>query len=191
MILRLAAFAAVLLIVWLTAGRCVVTALDSLHTTALTRRRPERLVFGSEHAFLNLADRMRLETDPRFDPVADPQGRVTVHSTDGGSFALGTAVRDSTDLQIEPSPEDSVWFETRVSAVSWPSLFDFNFMTGHSPSKKRNRYYRLIWTKPGGASLEMVWRYEQWFYDQLATDWSDDMTAAGTGLIRYRISGAL
>jgi len=37
-------------------------------------------------------------------------------------------------------------------------------MTGHSPSWKRHIYYQVIWTKPSGANLEMLWRYEQYFY---------------------------
>src|SRR5205823_14758117 len=41
---------------------------------------------------------------------------------------------------------------------------DLNFMTGHSPSWKRHLYYQLLWKKTSGAKLEMLWRYEQYFY---------------------------
>jgi hypothetical protein len=60
-------------------------------------------------------------------------------------------------------------------------------MTGHSPSWKRHRYYELIWKKRSGAQLQMVWRFEQYFY---STDgWTGgDMTREGsTGLIKAEI----
>ena len=66
-------------------------------------------------------------------------------------------------------------------------LFDFNFMTGHAPSWKRHRYHQLVWTKRSGAKLEMLWRYEQYFYP---TDgWAaGNMTREGnTGLIKAEI----
>ncbi len=70
-------------------------------------------------------------------------------------------------------------------------------MTGHSPSWKQHRYYQLIWKKPSGAKLEMLWRYEQYFYP--GDGWgSGFMTCQGfhayegdvhssTGLIRVDI----
>jgi hypothetical protein len=73
------------------------------------------------------------------------------------------------------------------SALSWPTPLDLNFMTGHSPSWKRHHYYQLTWKKPSGANLEMLWRYEQYFYP--GSGWgSGFMTREGsTGLIRVDI----
>ena len=61
-------------------------------------------------------------------------------------------------------------------------------MTGQSPSWKRHLYYRLIWKKQNGAKLEMIWRYEQYFYP--GDGWASGMmTREGvTGLIRVDIS---
>jgi hypothetical protein len=57
-----------------------------------------------------------------------------------------------------------------------------NFMTGHSPSWKRYRYYTLRWAKASGERLEARWRYEQWYYS--SDSWSGNMTGkALTGLV--------
>ena len=71
------------------------------------------------------------------------------------------------------------------SMLSWPTPLEINFMSGHSPSWKRHLYYRLVWEKSDGGRLEMVWRYEQYFYE----DWASGfMTRAGTtGLIHVDI----
>ena len=61
-------------------------------------------------------------------------------------------------------------------------------MTGQSPSWKRHIHYRLLWKKPSGAKLEMLWRYEQYFYPELGWG-SGFMTREGsTGLISVDIS---
>ncbi len=61
------------------------------------------------------------------------------------------------------------------------------FMTGHTTSWRRHRYYRLIWEKRSGAMLEILWRYEQWRYP--AFGWTGaDMTREGaTGLLSVNI----
>jgi hypothetical protein len=76
------------------------------------------------------------------------------------------------------------------SAIPWPNFFETNWMTGNSPKWKRNIYQRLSWKKPTGAKLEMIWRYEQFYYPQ--DRWTDAlMTRPGaTGLIRVEISNA-
>jgi hypothetical protein len=76
--------------------------------------------------------------------------------------------------------------------LSWPTPFEFNFMTGHSPSWKRHLYYRLLWKKPSGPALDMVWRYEQSFYGKQlfpGNGWNNGLgTHEGwTGLVRVDI----
>src|SRR5262249_34099515 len=89
-----------------------------------------------------------------------------------------------------PEPGDAVAFVAERSLLAWPTPLDLNFMTGHSPSWKRNVYYRLSWRKPSGATLDLVWRYQQWVYDG-AGGASPAMPEQGaTGLIRGRIAGA-
>ena len=105
-------------------------------------------------------------------------------------FVVQTGPRDRAgtrrnSLGVRPLPADRARFQIERSMLSWPTPLEINFMTGHSPSWKRHLYYRLIWEKPDGSRLEMVWRYEQYYYD----DWASGfMTRAGvTGLIRVDI----
>ena len=131
----------------------------------------------------------------RFD--ADTTGRVSLHA-EGKVFPLGQRVDDArrnggpsrralTTCRFTPDPGDTVTFRTAHSVIGWPTPLDLNFMTGKSPSWRRNTYYTLTWRKQNGATLEMTWRYEQWFYD----DWASPlMTSPGrTGLIRAAIAG--
>jgi hypothetical protein len=60
-------------------------------------------------------------------------------------------------------------------------------MTDHSPSWKRHTYYEIRWRKSSGANLQMLWRYEQFFYP--GNGWANEfMTREGsTGLVRVDI----
>jgi hypothetical protein len=111
-----------------------------------------------------------------FDKKVFPFGPVP--SASGGSGENLAAKR--------PKGDEAV-IAVRHSALAWPTLFDFNFMTGQSPSWKRHQYYDLTWTKQDGAKLEMVWSYEQYFYP--GQGWTSGlMTREGeTGLIRVDI----
>jgi hypothetical protein len=91
-----------------------------------------------------------------------------------------------------PPEGDDASIQVRRSILSWPTPFDFNFMTGHSPSWKRHLYYELRWKKNTGATLDMIWRYEQFFYGQQlipGNGWGNGfMTSEGsTGLIQVAI----
>lgn len=109
----------------------------------------------------------------------------------GKVFAFGpltsTAENTGDHLATAPPPGDQAFLVTRHSVLSWPTPFDFNFMTGQSPSWKRHVYYEIRWKKSSGANLDMLWRYEQFFYP--ANGWGNGfMTREGsTGLIRVEI----
>ena len=107
---------------------------------------------------------------------------------DGGKvFAFGPPRLGAENLATVPPAGDDAFIEIRRSILSWPTPFDLNFMTGQSPSWKRHLYYRLLWKKPSGAKLEMLWRYEQYFYP--GNGWASGfMTREGsTGLIQVVI----
>ncbi len=110
-----------------------------------------------------------------------PDGqRADIHTdADGGgrfvlaagniSFPLGltTVPPDAAgrpDIQVAPDDGDAVAFSTERSLLAWPTPLEINFITGHSPIGRRNVHVRLIWRKRSGATLTMVWRYEQGFY---------------------------
>ena len=90
-------------------------------------------------------------------------------------------------LVTAPPPGDQAFLATRHSVLSWPTPFDLNLMTGRSPSWKRNIYQEIRWKKSSGANLQMLWRYEQFFYP--GNGWTSGfMTREGsTGLIRVEV----
>jgi len=90
-------------------------------------------------------------------------------------------------LATAPPSSDQALVATRHSVLSWPTPFEMNLMTGQSPSWKRNTYYEIRWKKSSGANLQMLWRYEQFFYP--GNGWAGGfMTREGsTGLIRVEI----
>src|SRR5450432_2571480 len=108
----------------------------------------------------------------------DPAREFVVQS--GGDAIVLGRVEDSPGegrgTAVKPEPGDQARFRIERSMLSWPTPLEINFMSGHSPSWKRHLYYRLIWEKPAGGRLEMVWRYEQYYYDHWA---SGSMTRAG------------
>ena len=105
----------------------------------------------------------------------------------GKVFAFGPPRSEAENLAAVPPTNDDALIAFRRSFLSWPTLFDLNFMTGHSPSWKRHLYYQVRWHKQNGAKLEMLWRYEQYFYP--GDGWAGGfMTREGsTGLIRVNI----
>ena len=114
----------------------------------------------------------------------------------GKVFALGpltsTGENGGDFLAVAPQAGDEAFLVTRRSSLSWPTPFEFNHMTGHSPSWKRHMYYELRWKKPSGATLDMLWRYEQPFYGQQlvpGNGWGGGFSAheGSTGLIRLNI----
>jgi hypothetical protein len=131
---------------------------------------------------------------------ASPKISPSIGSTKDGQFALAVGgkvfpfgpVRSASEsggdrFATAPPAGDEAFIKIRRSALSWPTPFDFNFMTGQSPSWKRHVYYELGWKKPSGATLEMLWRYEQYLYP--ANGWgSGFMTREGsTGLVEVDI----
>lgn len=112
-------------------------------------------------------------------------------ASSGKVFAFGPLTSASESaverLATVPPSGDQALVATRHSVLSWPTPFDITLMTGQSPSWKRNVYQEIRWKKSSGANLEMLWRYEQFFYP--GNGWTSRfMTREGsTGLIRVEI----
>ena len=112
-------------------------------------------------------------------------------ATSGKVFPFGplTSTSENTGerLATVPPSGDQAFLANRHSVLSWPTPFDMNFMTGQSPSWKRHTYQEIRWEKSSGAKLQMLWRYEQFFYP--GNGWTSGfMTREGsTGLIRVDI----
>jgi hypothetical protein len=104
-----------------------------------------------------------------------------------GPLKASTSEDTAERLATAPPPGDQALVVARHSALSWPTPFEINMMTGHSPSWKRHTYYEIRWRKSSGANLQMLWRYEQFFYP--GNGWANGfMTREGsTGLVRLDI----
>ena len=137
------------------------------------------------------------ETAPNLSPsIGSTKDNQFAVASGGKVFALGplmsTGENGGDHLAVVPQMGDEAFLVTRRSALSWPTPFDFNFMTGHSPSWKRHMFYELRWKKPSGATLDMVWRYQQNFYGKQlvpGTGWDNGFSVheGSTGLTRVEI----
>ena len=125
--------------------------------------------------------------------VVDANDRLVV-SAGGHSLALGSRAGtlpggDGPIPAFAAEPGDTASVTLEASWLSWPTPFEMNFMTGHSPTWRRSFYYRLSWRKASGARLDMLWRFEQGFYGD--NGWaSPGNSDTATGLIRAEIQPA-
>jgi hypothetical protein len=135
---------------------------------------------------LGLDDTAPPAISPNVGTTKDGQLAVSIG---GKVFAFGQLRSSEGDELAADRPSgDNASITTRHSALSWPTPFDFNFMTGQSPVWRRYLYYELGWKKPSDTRLQMVWRYEEYFYS--GNGWTSGRgTRQGvTGLVRVDIS---
>jgi hypothetical protein len=194
---------AVLGLGWILGGRHLALFLDRFGTVEVSRVPVTQFGYdGAEKGgLLRVGSGMLGTTGLDHQPfplrIALEAKNKFVLTTSGKSFLLGELVtvappQNSGDsgggFLIQPEKEDEISLIARRSFLSWPTPFDFNFMTGHAPSWKRHYYHQLIWNKRSGPKLEMLWRYEQYFY--AADGWTEaNMTHEGTtGLIKVEIT---
>jgi hypothetical protein len=180
-----------LAIAWLAGGRYLTLFLDTIRIVSVRSSSLSQLEYYSGSVIigdLHLGMRPGTPLPARFE--CDAAGRVHF-VRDHQAFLLGSRIGPPDRLSADsyafaPGPGDQAVLVTSHSMLAWPTPFDFNFMTGHSPSRRRNLYYRLSWRKPDGALLELRWRYEQGEY---AVDgWSGAMIRDGfSGLYRLEI----
>jgi hypothetical protein len=167
-------------VIWVVSGRYISLLLDRVKTVSMESLPAAPLSYdGTERGGTFQIGELELRTEgPDNEPFPMP-----IQFDSRGRPVL-TGPEKSFLLVFEPG--DQVSFMVKRGLMSWPALFDFNFMTGSSPSWKRHLYYVLRWNKPSGSELTMVWRYEQHF-NQVWT--SGFMTRAGTtGLIQAELS---
>jgi hypothetical protein len=187
----LVAFVTAILASWIFAGRQISLFLDRFGIIEMTSARIKSIAYeGSGTGGILRVNDLALSLNDRNGP--SPNIGTTKNDqlglADGGKvFAFGPPRLGAENLATVPPAGDDAFIEIRRSILSWPTPFDLNFMTGQSPSWKRHLYYRLLWKKPSGANLEMLWRYEQYFYP--GNGWASGfMTREGsTGLIQVVI----
>jgi hypothetical protein len=176
---------------WIFGGRQLSLLFDRFWTIETASSRINSVVYeGSGTGGLLHVNDIALSLNDRNGPSptvgATKDGELALADS-GKVFAFGLPRSEAENLATVPPQGDDAFIQIRRSILSWPTPFDFNFMTGHSPSCKRHLYYRVLWTKPSGAQLQMLWRYEQYFYP--GNGWASGfMTREGsTGLIRLDI----
>jgi len=188
----LIAFIIAFLATWIFGGRQISLFLDRFGTIETTSARIHSLAYeGNGTGGILRVNDLGLSLNDRNGPapsIGTTKNDQLGVANGGKVFAFGPARSEADNLAVVPPAGDDAFIEIRPSVLSWPTPFDFNFMTGHSPSWKRHLYYRLLWNKPSGSKLEMLWRYEQYFYP--SNGWASGfMTREGsTGLIQLNIS---
>ena len=176
---------------WIFCGRQISLLLDRFGTIEVTSARINSIAYqgNGTGGILHVND-LELSLNDRNGPAPSIGTTKNDHlalADRGKVFAFGPVRTEAENLATVPLAGDDASIEIRRSILNWPTPFEVNFMTGHSPSWKRHLYYRVRWKKPSGANLEMLWRYEQYFYP--GNGWASGfMTRQGfTGLIQVEI----
>jgi hypothetical protein len=186
------AFVLALVASWIFGGRQISLFLDRFGTIEMTSARINSIAYeGSGTGGILHVNDLDLSLNDRNGPtpsVGTTKNDQLALADRGKVFAFGSVRNEAENLATVPPTGDNASVEIRRSVLSWPTPFDFNFMTGHSPSWKRHLYYRLLWNKPSGSKLEMLWRYEQYFYP--GNGWASGFITheGSTGLIQLDIS---
>jgi hypothetical protein len=187
----LVAFVIAIVASWIFAGRQISLFLDRFGTIGMTSARINSIVYeGSGTGGILHVNDLALSLNDRNGPspnIGTTKNDQLGLADDGKVFAFGPPRSEAENLSTVPPVGDDAFIEIRRSILSWPTPFDLNFMTGQSPSWKRHLYYRLRWKKPSGANLEMLWRYEQYFYS--GNGWASAFMTRerSTGLIQVAI----
>jgi hypothetical protein len=193
----LIAFIIAVLATWIFGGRQISLFLDRFGTIEMTSAQINSLAYeGSGTGGVLRVNDLGLSLNDTNGPtpsIGTTKNDQLGLANGGKVFAFGPARSEAENLVIVPPAGDDAFIEIRRSILSWPTPFEVNFMTGHSPSWKRHLYYELRWKKTTGATLDMIWRYEQFFYGQQlipGNGWASGfMTHEGsTGLIQLDIS---
>ncbi len=181
----------VFLATWIFYGHQISLFLDRFGTIEMTSARINSIAYqgNGTGGILHVND-LELSLNDRNGPapsIGTTKNDQLALADRGKVFAFGPVRTEAENLATVPPAGDDASIEIRRSILNWPTPFEVNFMTGHSPSWKRHLYYRVHWKKSSGANLEMLWRYEQYFYP--GNGWASGfMTREGsTGLIRVEI----
>ena len=176
---------------WIFCGHKISLLLDRFGTIEVTSARINSIAYQGDGTggILHVND-LELSLNDRNGPapsIGTTKNDQLALADRGKVFAFGPVRTEAENLATVPPAGDDPSIEIRRSILNWPTPFETNFMTGHSPSWKRHLYYRVHWKKSSGANLEMLWRYEQYFYP--GNGWASGfMTHQGsTGLIWVEI----
>jgi len=196
LLITLAVGAAALAALWIFRGREISSFIDRYWTVETRSGSIQSIAYeGNGTGGILIVNDLSLslnEVGPRLAlSVGSTKDNQLALASRGKVFPFGplTSTSETTGerLATVPPPGDQAFLAIRHSVLSWPTPFDMNFMTGQSPSWKRHIYQEIRWRKSSGAKLQMLWRYEQFFYP--SNGWASGfMTRQGsTGLIRMEM----
>jgi hypothetical protein len=181
---------------WIFRGREISSFIDRYWTVEIQSAPIQSIAYeGSGTGGILIANDVRLSLNdvrPGLSlSVGSTKDNQLALASSGKVFPLGplTTTSENTGerLATVPPPGDQAFLAISHSVLSWPTPFDLNFMTGQSPSWKRHIYQQIRWKKSSGTNLEMLWRYEQFFYP--GNGWASGfmIREGSTGLIRAEI----
>jgi hypothetical protein len=188
--------AATLAVLWIFRGREISSVIDRYWTVETQSVPIQSIAYeGSGTGGILICDGVSfslndLKPGLSFSVGSTKDNQLALASS-GKVFPFGPLASTSENtgerLATVPPLGDQAFLAIRHSALSWPTPLDLNFITGHSPSWKRHIYQEIRWRKSSGAKLQMLWRYEQFFYP--GNGWTSGfMTREGsTGLIQVDI----
>ena len=172
LVLGAAVIGGAMVIWWFAAGARLVALIDRITTAPQgAPAAPTRFTFDegndatSEQPTLSFGDRRRTAARA-WRIVERPAGRISLETPEG-SMVLGALTRrwtlgsDRLSFEFAPEAGDVVSFTRRQSRLPWPRPFAINWLGGTSAHWGRYVYHRLVWRKPNGAELDVVWRDEQ------------------------------
>jgi hypothetical protein len=185
-----------LLAIWIFGGPELSLLVDRFGTSEISSAQVDSISYegtGTGGVLIINGLRLRLnDAAPKLSPsIGSTKDNQFALAIGGKVFAFGRMVsgKENGDdrLATVPPKDDNASFITGHSFICWPTPFDFDFMSGQSPIWKRHVYYRLRWKKPSGATLEMLWRYEQFFYRTSGWGTGSITREGSTGLIQFSI----
>jgi hypothetical protein len=192
-LLRLLITTVVLGIIWLCAGRYLTLFVDRFTTVSVESERVDNLVYdGGGFRVGELSMTFGSIDNQRFDlTLTSDASNMVVLTSAGRSFTLGPRTNPvdpsgRPEIYFIPERGDELSFTAGRSVLSWPTPFDF-YILMRTPWWKRYVYYRLVWKKPSGATLAMLWRYEQDYF--AGSGWTEPtmMWNFQTGLLQVDI----
>jgi hypothetical protein len=199
----LAILAAIIALGWLWYYRMqyVALAFDTLATQQIEERdlpsvawNDLYLVANGHVLDLDLPDKPSVSARIRAAPggplvLADKGERIVLGRRTSSVISNQETIKPATVFAREPG--DRLFLSVERSWLEWPTFFMTNYMTGNSTTWRRYKYYRLTLRKASGLSVEMLWRYEEFYYPSdhawINSDKLCETDEPACGLVRVRV----
>ena len=145
---------------WIFGGRQLSLFIDGYKTIEIASSRINSIAYeGSGSGGILIVNDFSLslnDVSPGLSlSVGSTKDNQLALASGGKVFAFGPLTSTSENagerLATMSPAGDQALLATRHSVLSWPTQFDLNFMTGHSPSWKRNSVEEIVRCEAGNA----------------------------------------